>query len=50
MNIIMMVKLKFEGEYKNGEKFGKEFDDNNRTIFEGKYLDDKRWKGKTIFF
>ena len=42
-------KLKFEGEYYNGQINGKckEFNDNSRLIFEGEYLNGKRnGKGK----
>ena len=38
-NIIIII-LKFEGEYLNGEKSGKakEYYDNNKLKFEGEYL------------
>ena len=42
-------KLKFEGEYLNGEKHGKgkEYNDDGKLIFEGEYLNGKRnGKGK----
>ena len=41
-------KLKFEGEYLNGEKNGKgkEYDDNGNLKFEGEYLNDLKWNGK----
>ena len=35
-----------EGEYSNGKKKGKEYNDKYELIFEGEYLDEKRWKGK----
>ena len=39
--------VKFEGTLKNGKKngFGKEFI-NIECVFEGEFLDDKRWNGK----
>ena len=41
-------KLKFEGEYLNGERngFGKEYNPSGKIEFEGKYLKNKRWEGK----
>jgi len=41
-------KLKYEGEYFNGEKNGKgrEYYENGNLKFEGKYLNGKRWNGK----
>ena len=40
-------KLNYEGEYKYGERngYGKEYN-KERLIFEGEYLNGKRWKGK----
>ena len=45
-------KLKFEGEYLNGEKNGKgkEFDRKGNIIFEGEYLRGSRWNGKVKEF
>ena len=41
-------KLKFEGEYLNGERNGKgkEYDEYCNLIFEGEYLKGKKWNGK----
>ena len=39
-------KLKFEGEYINGNKKGKKYCDNGELIFEGEYLNEKKWNGK----
>ena len=36
---------KFYGHYCEGNKIGKEYDIDGQLIFEGKYLDDKRWNG-----
>ena len=38
----------YEGEYKNGERNGKgkEYDDDEELIFEGEYLNGKRWNGR----
>ena len=40
-------KLKFEGEYLNGQinGKGKEYDDEGNIFFEGEYLNGKRWNG-----
>ena len=40
--------LEFEGEYLNGERNGKgkEYNQNDKLIFEGEYLDGKIWNGK----
>ena len=40
-------RLLFEGQYSNRKKngIGKEYDENRKEIFEGEYLDGKRWKG-----
>ena len=37
----------YEGEFKDDERngYGKEYDENNNIIFEGQYLDGKRWEG-----
>ena len=40
--------LKFIGNYCDGVKIGKEYDEYGSLLFEGKYLDDKRWNG-TIY-
>jgi len=43
----------FEGEHKNGIKNGKgkEYDYDGTLMFEGEYLNGKRWKGKrTIYY
>ena len=42
------MKLKFEGEYSNGEKIGKgkEYYQNGKLRFEGEYLNGKKWNGK----
>ena len=48
-NIMIMVNLKFEGIYLNGERNGKgkEYYDNGNLKFEGIYLNDERnGKGK----
>ena len=46
-NIIFYFNLiQFEGEYLNGNKIGKEYDRDGQLIFEGEYLDDKRFNGK----
>ena len=44
--------LEFEGEYKNGLRNGKgkEYGDNNIMIFEGEYLNNKRWNGIYKFY
>ena len=41
-------RLLFEGQYSNRNRngFGKEFDEEGNIIFEGEYVDGKRWKGK----
>ena len=41
-------KLKFEGEFIDGKKFGKgkEYDEEGQLIFDGEYFDDKMWNGK----
>ena len=41
-------KLKFEGEYLNGERNGKgkEYYENGQLKFEGEYLNGKKWNGK----
>ena len=41
-------KLKYEGEYLNGERNGKckEYNSNGKLIFEGEYLNGERWNGK----
>ena len=36
----------FKGEYLKGKKKGKEYNDKGDIIFDGEYLDKKRWKGK----
>ena len=41
-------RLKFIGNYCEGVKIGREYDINGALLFEGKYLDDKKWNG-TIF-
>ena len=40
--------LIFEGDIKKGKRNGKgkEYNDNGKLIFEGKYLNGKRWNGK----
>jgi len=40
--------LKFEGEYLDGKKIGKEYYLDGGILFEGEYLDEKRWNG-TIY-
>ena len=37
--------LKFDGEYFDGIKKGKEYDKEGGLIFEGEYLDGKKWNG-----
>ena len=41
-------RIKFEGEYLNGERNGKgkEYDENGELIFEGEYLNGKKYNGK----
>ena len=40
-------RLIFEGEYINGDKKGKEYDNEcGKLIFEGEYLNGKKWNGK----
>ena len=41
-------KLRFEGEYLNGERNGKgkEYNYDGELIFEGEFLNGKRWNGK----
>ena len=41
-------KLRFEGEYEEGEKIGKEYNSNGKLIYEGEYKDDKKWNGKVF--
>ena len=36
----------FEGEYLNGEKYGKEYYNNGKIKFEGEYLDGNKMNGK----
>ena len=38
--------LKFEGYYKNGQKYGKEYNYNGNLIFEGEYFNENIWNGK----
>ena len=40
-------RLLFEGLYSNGKRIGegKEYNDDGNLIFEGEYLDGKKWKG-----
>ena len=39
--------MEFEGEYSSGEKNGRGREyKNNKLIYEGEYLNGKRWKGK----
>ena len=40
-------RLLFEGIYSNGKRngYGKEYNEDGNLIFEGEYLDGKRWKG-----
>ena len=40
--------LRFEGEFSNGKRSGKgkEYNLDKKLIFEGEYLDGKRWNGK----
>ena len=47
-NYYNRIYLKFEGEYKNGQRNGKgkEYDKNNNVIFEGEYLNGHKWNGK----
>ena len=40
--------LTFEGEYSNGKRNGKEYDNNGKLRFEGEYLNGKKWNGKRI--
>ena len=42
----MFGKLIFDGEYINGNKKGKEYNNEGVLIFEGEYLDGKKWNGK----
>ena len=42
--------INFDGEYLNGNKKGKEYDRDGHLIFEGEYLDNKRWNGKSKEF
>ena len=44
---ILKTRLKFEGEYLNGERNGKgkEYDTNGKLIFEGEFLNGKKWNG-----
>ena len=39
--------LKFDGEYLNGKRNGKgkEYDKDGNLVFDGEFLDDKKWKG-----
>ena len=47
-SIMMMVKLRYEGEYLNGKRNGKGKEYNhNELIFEGEYINGKR-NGKGI--
>ena len=43
-------KLKYEGEYLNGERIlngkGKEYNDDGELIFEGEFLNGKKWNGE----
>ena len=39
-------KIKFEGEYLNGKRNGKEYDSNGNLIFEGEYKNGLKWNGK----
>ena len=41
-------RLRFEGEYKNGKRNGKgiEYNHDGKLVFEGEYIDGKKWKGK----
>ena len=41
-----LKKMMFEGEYLKREKKGKEFNYDGELIFEGEYLNGKRWNGK----
>ena len=47
-NIILMDKLKFEGEYLNEKRNGKgkEYYSDGNLKFEGEYLNGKKWNGK----
>ena len=40
--------MKFKGEYLNGKRNGKgiEYYNNDKKLFEGKYLNDLKWDGK----
>ena len=39
--------LQYEGEYKNGKRFGREYHPvSGNLLFEGEYLNKKRWNGK----
>ena len=38
--------IKFEGEYIDGERKGKVYDDNGKLIFEDEYLNGQKWNGK----
>ena len=38
-------KIKFEGEYSNGERKGIEYGEYGAKVFEGEYLSGKRWNG-----
>ena len=40
--------IKFDGQYCEGKKKGKEYNINGHLIFEGEYLDEKNWNG-TIY-
>ena len=44
LNIIIMIKLKFEGEFLNGKRHrkGKEYYDDGKLEFEGKYSNGER--------
>ena len=42
--------LIYMGQYSNGKRNGngKEYDEDGKLIFEGEYLDGKKWKGNAI--
>ena len=41
-----ILKLKYEGDFFDGDKIkGKEYDENGQLIFEGIYIEDKKYKG-----
>ena len=50
VNLENYSKLRFIGNYINGEKngIGEEYDVYGNLIFQGEYLNNKRWKGKGI--